>query len=106
MGLLSLVRYRLTREASLPVIGVAMLCAGAMDGFHTFGADRLVEATADNNDDRDAELGGQFSQMIGRRLIRAGVSNDLVERLVAATADWNYFGEILAVRGAGIYRYP
>ncbi len=47
-GLLAFVQYRLTKDASLPIIGVALICAGAMDGFHTFAADRLIVAVADN----------------------------------------------------------
>jgi PAS domain S-box-containing protein len=50
VGLLAFVRYRLSGESSLPVIGVAMVCAGTMDAFHTFAADRLIEASADNQD--------------------------------------------------------
>ncbi|MEE9129199.1 MAG: EAL domain-containing protein [Phycisphaerales bacterium] len=48
VGILALVQYRLTREPSLPIIGMALVCAGAMDGFHTFAADRLISAVADN----------------------------------------------------------
>ncbi len=45
---LAFMQYRLTKEPSLLVIGVALACAGAMDAFHTFAADRLIEAVADN----------------------------------------------------------
>jgi len=48
--ILSFVYFRVTREPSLPVIGVALACAGAMDAFHTLAADRLIEAVADNKD--------------------------------------------------------
>lgn len=40
---LSFVHFRMTRESSLPIIGVALACAGAMDAFHTFAADRLIQ---------------------------------------------------------------
>jgi PAS domain S-box-containing protein len=50
VGLLTFVQYRLTREPSLPVIGVALVCAGAMDAFHTLAADRLIDAVANNRD--------------------------------------------------------
>ena len=46
--MLCFAQYRLAKDSSLLVIGVAMFCAGAMDGFHTLAADRLVPATADN----------------------------------------------------------
>ena len=48
--MLCFAQYRLANDASLLVIGVAMVCAGAMDGFHTLAADRLIPATADNRE--------------------------------------------------------
>jgi hypothetical protein len=36
------------RGIVIPVIGVALVCAGAMDAFHTLAADRLIHATAAN----------------------------------------------------------
>jgi signal transduction histidine kinase/ActR/RegA family two-component response regulator len=48
--LLAFLQYRLTREASLPIIGVALLCAGTMDAFHTLAADGLISTVADNRD--------------------------------------------------------
>jgi signal transduction histidine kinase/DNA-binding response OmpR family regulator len=50
VGMLALVQHRLNRTSSLPVIGVALMCAGAMDAFHTLAADRLIHAAADNTD--------------------------------------------------------
>ncbi len=50
VGILAFVQFRLTRESSLPIIGMALMCAGAMDAFHTFAADRLIHAVADNRD--------------------------------------------------------
>lgn len=35
-------------DVATPILGVALLCAGMMDAFHTLAADRLVEAVADN----------------------------------------------------------
>ncbi|HEB90552.1 MAG TPA: hypothetical protein ENI85_13355, partial [Deltaproteobacteria bacterium] len=49
-GMLALVQYRIVRDPFLPIIGFAFVCAGAMDAFHTFAADRLLEAVADNRD--------------------------------------------------------
>ena len=48
VAVLALVHYRLVREPSLPIIGMAMASAGAMDAFHTLAADRLIDAVADN----------------------------------------------------------
>ena len=48
--ILAFVHFRLTKEPSLPIIGVALACAGAMDAFHTLAADRLITSVADNID--------------------------------------------------------
>ncbi|MEO2018267.1 MAG: ATP-binding protein [Fuerstiella sp.] len=48
--MLCFAQFRLARDPSLLVIGVAMVCAGAMDAFHTLAADRLIPATADNRE--------------------------------------------------------
>jgi PAS domain S-box-containing protein len=46
VGVMSLVQHRLTREVSLLVIGVAFICAGAMDAFHTLAVDGIVHTNA------------------------------------------------------------
>lgn len=46
--LLAIVHYRISKDITIPVIGVALFCAGCMDAFHTLAADRLIEAAADN----------------------------------------------------------
>jgi len=46
---LALVQYRLTREPSLPILGVALACAGGMDAFHALSASQLITATTDNS---------------------------------------------------------
>lgn len=38
---MTFIHYRLTGELSHPIIGVALVCAGGMDAFHIFAADRL-----------------------------------------------------------------
>jgi signal transduction histidine kinase/DNA-binding response OmpR family regulator len=45
---LSFTHFSIKRDATTPIIGVALLCAGCMDAFHTLAADRLIEATSDN----------------------------------------------------------
>lgn len=42
--------YKITRDVTTPIIGVAFFMAGVMDAFHTLAADRLISAVADNND--------------------------------------------------------
>lgn len=39
--------YHITRDVTTPVIGVALVCAGFMDAFHTLAADRLITTVAD-----------------------------------------------------------
>jgi hypothetical protein len=34
---------------TIPIIGVALLCAGFMDAFHTLAATRIIEANAQNS---------------------------------------------------------
>jgi len=48
--LLAFCHYSITDDITTPVIGVALFCAGCMDGFHTLAATRLVTAVADNTD--------------------------------------------------------
>ena len=45
---LAFVHYSAKGDVATPVVGLALLCAGAMDAFHTLAADRLIEAIADN----------------------------------------------------------
>lgn len=46
---LSFCLFYVKRNISIPIVGVALFCAGCMDAFHTLAADRLIEATADNH---------------------------------------------------------
>ncbi len=50
VALLAFVHYRMRAEPSIPIIGIALVTAGVMDAFHTFAADRLIGAVADNDD--------------------------------------------------------
>ena len=45
---LAFVHYSAKGDVAVPVVGLALLCAGAMDAFHTLAADHLIEAIADN----------------------------------------------------------
>ncbi|MBC75604.1 MAG: hypothetical protein CME64_06275 [Halobacteriovoraceae bacterium] len=42
--------FAIKRDPATPVIGVALLCAGIMDAFHTLAAIRFVNSLADNSD--------------------------------------------------------
>ena len=45
---MAFMQYRLTREPSLPVIGAALVCAGAMDGFRTFAETRRASRPSES----------------------------------------------------------
>ena len=42
--------FQMRRDAVTPIIGVALFAAGSMDAFHTLAADRLISATAPNEE--------------------------------------------------------
>jgi len=44
---LALLRYKATGDVTTPIIGLALLFSGFIDGFHTLAADRLIETIAD-----------------------------------------------------------
>ncbi|MCP4500841.1 MAG: response regulator [Deltaproteobacteria bacterium] len=46
--LLAFVQYAVRKDVVVPVLGMALLCAGCMDAFHTLAADRLVSGAAPN----------------------------------------------------------
>jgi len=46
--ILSFVHFRIKQDVITPIIGVALFCAGCMDAYHTFAADRLIAASASN----------------------------------------------------------
>ncbi|MBL4848832.1 MAG: response regulator [Planctomycetes bacterium] len=47
---LALSHYRITRDVTTPILGVAFFMSACMDAFHTLAADRLISAAADNRD--------------------------------------------------------
>lgn len=49
-AVLAFSHFSIKRDVTTPIIGVALLCAGAMDAFHVLAADRLINAVADNQD--------------------------------------------------------
>jgi hypothetical protein len=46
--ILAFAHFIIKRETTTLVIGLALLCAGIMDAFHTLAADRLIDAAADH----------------------------------------------------------
>ena len=49
-ALLAFTHFGIKRDVVTPVIGVALFAAGMVDAFHTLAADRLIPATASNQD--------------------------------------------------------
>ena len=47
---LAFVHYRIKRDVTTPIIGMALFCAACMDLFRILAADRLIAAVADNRD--------------------------------------------------------
>jgi signal transduction histidine kinase/CheY-like chemotaxis protein/HPt (histidine-containing phosphotransfer) domain-containing protein len=47
---LAFIRSLHTQDASSAVIGLALICGGAMDAFHVLAATRLIDSVADNRD--------------------------------------------------------
>ncbi|MEO1619657.1 MAG: MASE3 domain-containing protein [Cyanobacteria bacterium J06632_3] len=48
--ILAFARFANKPDVAVPILGVALLCSGIMDAFHTLAADRLINAVADNGD--------------------------------------------------------
>lgn len=46
--ILAFAHFNIKKDAITPILGIALLCAGLMDAFHTLAADRLIDAVADN----------------------------------------------------------
>jgi len=48
--ILALVHYQVHRDIAIPIMGVAIFCAGSVDAFHTLAATRIISAQAANTD--------------------------------------------------------
>lgn len=47
--IVSLAHYRMSKDITAPIIGLALFMSGCMDLFHTLAATRLIDATAENS---------------------------------------------------------
>jgi len=45
---LALLHFKIKKDITMPIIGMALFFSGSMDAFHTLAADRLIHAVADN----------------------------------------------------------
>ncbi|WDE04037.1 response regulator [Thalassomonas viridans] len=48
--LASILHYRIRGDIAIPVIGIAIFCAGLVDAFHILAASRIIAANAENTD--------------------------------------------------------
>ena len=46
----SFLHYSIRRDVTVPIIGIALLCAGLVDAFHTLAAMRIIQANSPNSD--------------------------------------------------------
>ncbi|MFT7560156.1 MAG: two-component system sensor histidine kinase/response regulator [Flavobacteriales bacterium] len=49
-ALVSIVHYQRHHNITIPIIGMALLCAGGVDAFHTLAVTRIIDASASNED--------------------------------------------------------
>lgn len=49
-SLASIIHYRVKKDVTIPIIGMALLSAGLVDAFHTLAATRIIHANAPNTD--------------------------------------------------------
>ncbi|MBL4942216.1 MAG: PAS domain S-box protein [Colwellia sp.] len=50
VGVGAFVHYYQNKDISIPIIGLALLCAGVTDAFHTLAATRIISASVPNGD--------------------------------------------------------
>jgi len=74
-GFASFLHYYLYRDVSVPIIGLALLCAGFTDAFHTLAATRIISANVPNTD--FIPFTWAFSRIFNASLMIAGVSISL-----------------------------
>ena len=48
--ILALVHYQIHKDIAIPIMGMAIFCAGSVDAFHTLAATRIISAQAANTD--------------------------------------------------------
>jgi len=78
-ALLAFLHFHIKGDVTTPILGVALLCAGAMDAFHTLAADRLIESVADNRN--FIPFTWAISRMFNALILMVGVSIFLLKGL-------------------------
>ena len=70
-GIASFFHYYRFRDISVPIIGLALLCAGFTDAFHTLAATRIISASVPNSD--FIPFTWAFSRIFNACMVIAGV---------------------------------
>ncbi|MEE9337132.1 MAG: PAS domain S-box protein [Methylococcaceae bacterium] len=88
IGILGIVHFRVSKEVTVPVICIALFCAGSMDAFHTLAADRLIDSVADNK--RLIPFTWAISRTFNALIIISGVSIFLLKPQLTKKAGFNF----------------
>ena len=88
IGILGIVHFRVSKEVTVPVICIALFCAGSMDAFHTLAADRLIDSVADNK--RLIPFTWAISRTFNALIIISGVSIFLLNPQLTKKAGFNF----------------
>ena len=88
IAILGLVHFHISKQVTVPVICIALLCAGSMDAFHTLAADRLIDAVADNK--KLIPFTWAISRTFNALIIISGVSIFLLNPKLSKKAGFNF----------------
>jgi PAS domain S-box-containing protein len=90
VGVLALVQFRISRDPSLPVIGVAVASAGAVDVFHVLAADRLITSTA--SDESLIPFTWAIARLFHGTILLIGIAYVVISRpgRPSRSAAWTY----------------
>jgi PAS domain S-box-containing protein len=88
IAVLGVVHFRVSKEVTVPVICIALFCAGSMDAFHTLAADRLIDSVADNK--RLIPFTWAISRTFNALIIISGVSIFLLNPQLSKKAGFNF----------------
>ncbi len=88
IAILGLVHFHVSKQVTVPVICIALFCAGSMDAFHTLAADRLIDAVADNK--KLIPFTWAISRTFNALIIISGVSIFLLNPQLSKKAGFNF----------------
>ncbi len=88
IAVLGIIHFRISNDVTVPVICIALFCAGSMDAFHTLAADRLIDAVADNT--RLIPFTWAISRTFNALIIISGISIFLLNPQLSKKAGFNF----------------